>query len=114
MAIIDLPENIFAETGVNTTVIVGYKLETSKLDKLIKDDYKVFCREVKNVGYIKKTSKRNVFFETKYILDDVTFETVTNEEGESVTDEDFSKIISEFKDWCLFQENPLKKIFLGK
>lgn len=114
VAIIDLPENIFAETGVNTTVIIGYKAEESKLDKLINDDYKVFCREIKNVGYVKKTSKRNVYFETKYILNDDTFETVTNEEGESVTDEDFSKIISEFKDWCLFQENTLKKIFLGK
>lgn len=114
VAIIDLPENIFAETGVNTTVIIGYKTEINKLNKLIKDDYKVFCREVENVGYVKKTSKRNVYFDTKYVLNDDTFETVTNEEGESVTDEDFSKMISEFKDWCLFQENPLKKIFLGK
>lgn len=113
VAIIDLPENIFAETGVNTTIIIGYNPAAGKLDSLVNDDYKVFCREVKNVGYVKKISKRNVYFETKYILDDETFETVTNEEGESVTDEDFSKIISEFKDWCLFQENALKKIFLG-
>ena len=112
VAIIDMPENIFAETGVNTTIIVGYKPEKEKLESLIKDEYKVFCREVKNVGYLKKTSNRNVYFETEYVLDEETFETKTNEEGESVKNEDFSKIISEFKDWCLFQETTLKKIFL--
>ena len=106
-----MPENIFAETGVNTTIIVGYKPEKEKLESLIKDEYKVFCREVKNVGYLKKTSNRNVYFETEYVLDEETFETKTNEEGESVKNEDFSKIISEFKDWCLFQETTLKKIF---
>ena len=113
VAIIDLPENIFAETGVNTTIIIGYKPKKSDLKKLINQDYKVFCREVKNVGYTKKTSNRNVYFEKQYILNEKTFETVTNEEGESVTNEDFTKIISEFKEWCLFQETPLKKKFLG-
>lgn len=114
VAIIDLPQNIFAETGVNTTIIIGYKPDQKSLQKLINNDYKVFCREVNNVGYIKKTSKRNVYFETQYLLDEETFETITNEEGESITNEDFSKIIIEFKEWCLFQENQLKKIFLDK
>lgn len=113
VAIIDLPENIFAETGVNTTVIIGYRPDDKDLTQLINDDYKVFCREVKKVGYEKKTSKRNVYFETQYTLDSETFETVTNQDGESVTDEDFTGIISEFKDWCLFQENTLKNIFIG-
>lgn len=114
VAIIDLPQNIFAETGVNTTIIIGYKPKENLLKKLISDDYKVFCREVENVGYIKKTVKRNVYFETEYLLNEETFETITNEEGESITNEDFTKIVTEFKEWCLFQETPLKKIFLEK
>jgi type I restriction enzyme M protein len=114
VAIIDLPQNIFAETGVNTTIIIGYKPKEATLQKLINDDYNVFCREVINVGYVKKTSNRNVYFETQYKLNDETFETITNEEGESITNEDFTKIIVEFKEWCLFQETPLKKIFLDK
>jgi type I restriction enzyme M protein len=113
VAIIDLPENIFAETGVNTTIIIGYRPDDKDLTQLINDDYKIFCREVKKVGYVKKTSKRNVYFETQYTLDSETFETVTNQDGESVIDEDFASIISEFKDWCLFQENTLKTIFMG-
>ncbi|WP_461630425.1 HsdM family class I SAM-dependent methyltransferase [Labilibaculum euxinus] len=114
VAIVDLPQNIFAETGVNTTIIIGYKPKVAKLEKLIKEDYKVFCREIHNVGYIKKTSKRNVYFETEYALNEETFETITNEEGESITNEDFTKTINEFKEWCLFQETPLKKMFLDK
>lgn len=113
VAIIDLPENIFAETGVNTTVIIGYKPAGHELRKLIANDYSVFSREVRNVGYTKRTSKRNVYFETEYLLDDTTFETVTDENGESVVNEDFSRIVSEFKEWCVFQELPLKKIFLN-
>lgn len=112
VAIIDLPENIFAETGVNTTIIIGYKPAGHELRKLVANDYSVFAREVRNVGYTKRTSKRNVYFETEYLLDETTFETVTNENGESVVNEDFSRIVSEFKEWCVFQELPLKKIFL--
>ncbi|MCC4229460.1 HsdM family class I SAM-dependent methyltransferase [Zunongwangia profunda] len=114
VAIIDLPQNIFAETGVNTTIIIGYKPKNDELQKLVDNNYKVFCREVNNVGYVKKTSKRNVYFETQYMLNEETFETITNEEGESITNEDFSQIITDFKEWCLFQETPLKKIFLDK
>src|SRR5699024_11165325 len=78
VALIDLPSNIFAETGVNTTIIIGYKLTGSKrntLKQLIEDDYSVFVREVQNVGYIKRTASRNVIFENDFTLNPVTFET---------------------------------------
>ena len=48
-----------------------------------------------------------------YKLDPDTFETITNDEGESVLNEDFSSIISEFKEWCANQEIDLKRKFLG-
>ncbi|WP_195336308.1 HsdM family class I SAM-dependent methyltransferase [Paraclostridium bifermentans] len=112
VALFDLPSNVFAETGVNTTIIVGYKPNQKKLDKLKKDDYSVFVREIENVGYIKRTSKRNVIFEKDYKLDEETFETIIDSEGNSILNEDFTKYINEFKEWCLFQESDLKKLFL--
>lgn len=112
VALFDLPENVFAETGVNTTVLVGYKPSPKKLAQLISDDYSVFTRDILNVGYKKKISKRTVKFDNDYVLDPDTFETVTNDEGESILNEDFSQIVNEFKEWCINQELDLKKIFL--
>lgn len=114
VALIDLPPNIFAETGVNTTIIIGYKPSKSELEKLIKDDYSVFVREVANVGYTKKTINRNVIFENDYKLDPKTFETIINSEtGENLLNEDFSEIVSDFREWCLLQEDTLRTKFLS-
>ena len=112
VALFDLPENVFAETGVNTTILVGYKPTKSNLDKLIQDDYSIFTRDIKNVGYKKKTSQRTVKFDNDYALDPDTFETITNDEGESILNEDFSQIVKEFKEWCVNQELELKRLFL--
>lgn len=113
VALFDLPENVFAETGVNTTILVGYKPSKEKLEKLIEDDYSVFTRDIHNVGYKKRTIQRTVKFDNNYKLDPDTFETTTNEQGESVLNEDFSIIVKEFKEWCINQEIELKKLFLG-
>jgi type I restriction enzyme M protein len=112
VALFDLPPNVFAETNVNTTIIVGYKPSKDKLKKLIEDDYSVFVREVNKVGYVKRTSNRNVVFNKDYKLNEETFETEINDQGESRVNEDFSQIINEFKEWCVFQENDLRKLFL--
>lgn len=112
VALFDLPENVFAETGVNTTILVGYKPSEKRLLELISDDYSVFTRDIVNVGYKKKTSKRTVKFENDYALNPDTFETLTNENGESILNEDFTRIIKEFKEWCINQEIELKKLFL--
>lgn len=112
VALFDLPENVFAETGVNTTILVGYKPSKEKLTQLIEDDYLVFTRDILNVGYKKKTAKRTVKFDNDYALDPDTFETITNDKGESVLNEDFTQIVKEFKEWCVNQELELKKLFL--
>lgn len=112
VALFDLPENVFAETGVNTTILVGYKPSEERLAKLISDDYSVFTRDILNVGYKKKTVQRTVKFDNDYALNPDTFETITNVEGESILNEDFTQIIKEFKEWCVSQELELKKIFL--
>ncbi|TCI52069.1 SAM-dependent DNA methyltransferase [Exiguobacterium sp. SH5S13] len=116
VALIDLPSNIFAETGVNTTIIIGYKPTNrgrNTIKNLIEDDYSVFVREVQNVGYIKRTASRNVIFENDYKLNPETFETVIDSEtGENMLNEDFSEIIQEFREWCMLQEDELRDCFL--
>ena len=93
VALFDLPSNIFAETGVNTTIIIGYKPKNQySLKKLIKSDYEIFTSEIDNVGYTKRTSDRNVIFEKNYKLDLETFETVIDPTtGDQVLNEDFSE-----------------------
>ena len=48
VAIFDLPANIFAETGVNTSIIVAYKPKKSELEKLKEQSYykKVKCGKI--------------------------------------------------------------------
>lgn len=112
VALFDLPSNVFAETGVNTTIVVGYKPTAERIHELLKDDYSMFTRDILNVGYTKRISKRTVKFDPDYALDPDTFETKTNDKGESILNEDFSRIISEFKEWCVGQETEIKELFL--
>ena len=112
VATFDLPPDVFAETGVNTTLIIGYKPSRTKLAQLVKSNYSVFVRDIREVGYTKKTVKRNVVFDAIFRLNEETFETVINESGESIIDEEFTQTITEFRQWCLFQEIEVNKLFL--
>lgn len=112
VAIFDLPPEVFAETGVNTTLIVAYKPSSEELERLKSQNYSVFIREIKKVGYEKKTHKRNVTFEPLFKIDPVTFEIVTDKDGGPVLDEEFSKFVNEFREWALTQEETLQKIFI--
>ena len=118
VALIDLPSNVFAETGVNTTIIIGYKpknTSNNNITRLLQDDYSVFVREVERVGYTKKTVGRNVVFDQDFKLNAETFETeIDKQTGENILNEDFTQIIIEFKEWCLLQEDELRDIFLTK
>jgi hypothetical protein len=44
------------------------------LKKFVSTDYSVFVRDLKRVGYEKRTSKRNVFFNPIYKINDTIFE----------------------------------------
>lgn len=112
VALFDLPANVFAETGVNTSLIVAYKPTPAELKKLNNDGYSVFVYDIQNVGYEKRTSKRNVFFNPVYKIDETTFNVQTNAEGFPVLDEDFSRVLADFRQWGLRQEETLQKIFL--
>jgi type I restriction enzyme M protein len=112
VALFDLPANVFAETGVNTTLIVAYKPKNSSaLKKLIESDYSVFVRDIQRVGYEKRTSKRNVFFNPVYRMDENTFEVMTDVEGHPILDEDFTQTTADFSQWALGQEETLQRLF---
>lgn len=112
VAIFDLPANVFAETGVNTSVIVAYKPTQRELEKLKEQNYQVFFRGIEKVGYEVKTSKRVKFFAPTYKINYETFEIEIDNEGKAILDEDFSQTIKDFKQWCQSQEETLKNIFI--
>ena len=112
VACFDMPASVFAETGVNTTVIIAYKPTERELIKLQQQDYQVYMRSIENVGYKVCTDKRVKRFEPIYKRDAITFETLTDNESTPLLLEDFSETVNEFKEWCLQQEETLQKIFL--
>lgn len=112
VAIIDLPPNIFAEAGVSPTIIIAYKPNNKELKKLINNNYQVFSREIKKVGYEVKTKNKVKYFETQYKLNYKTFEKEINSDGTAKLDEEFSETVSDFKRWCNDQEDALQKLFL--
>ncbi|MBN1886846.1 MAG: N-6 DNA methylase [Thermoflexales bacterium] len=112
VALFDLPPNVFAETGVNTTLIVAYKPPEDELKRLIQQDYSIFVRDIQNVGYEKRTRKRNVFFNKVYRIDEETFEIMTDAEGNPILDEDFPQALQDFREWALGQEETLQRLFL--
>lgn len=112
VACFDIPANVFAETGVNTTVIIAYKPSSKELDRLQKQDYQVYMRNIENVGYKVCTDDRVKRFEPIYRRNTANFEVLTDNEGSPLLLEDFTETTQEFKNWCLLQEETLQKIFL--
>ncbi|MGZ4089091.1 MAG: HsdM family class I SAM-dependent methyltransferase [Bacteroidia bacterium] len=112
VAIFDLPANVFAETGVNTSIIVAYKPSEKELKKLKEENYQVFFKGIQKVGYEIKTKKRVKYFEPNYKINYETFATVIDDEGRVVLDEEFTDTIKSFKDWCNGQEKTLKDLFI--
>jgi len=112
VAIFDLPANVFAETGVNTSIIVGYKPNEKELAKLKEQNYQVFFKGMKKVGYEVKTSKRVKFFSPNYKINYENFEIEIDKDGQALLDEEFTETITDFKKWCLSQEKQLQDIFI--
>ena len=112
VALFDLPPDIFADTGVNTTMIVAYKPEQKELEKLQNKNYEIFVKDIKNIGYEVRTSKRVKYFNPVYKIDNETFNIEVDENGNPKLDEDFTDTIRDFKKWCLGQEEKLKDLFL--
>ena len=113
VALFDLPPNIFAETGVNTTLVIAYRPSEAEFKALKATGYDVFARDIQRIGYEVRTSNRVKYFNPIYLKDEKTFEPVINEFGETVLDEQFTSVGEEFRAWCLTQEETLKTLFLG-
>lgn len=112
VALFDMPPNVFADAGVNTTLIIAYKPKTKELQKLQKENYNIFIRDINKVGYEVRTSKRVRFFNPIYKVNETTFEIEQDKEGSPLIDEEFTNNISEFKEWCLGQEKKLQDLFI--
>ena len=112
VALFDMPANVFAETGVNTTIIVAYKPNEQELSRLKEQNYEIFVRNIQKVGYEVKTSKRVKFFSPTYKINYDTFDVEIDAEGNPILDEDFSQTIIEFRQWCLTQEKRLQDLFI--
>lgn len=112
VALFDMPANVFAETGVNTTIIVAYKPKPAELKRLKTKGYEIFVRDIQNVGYEVKTSKRVKYFAPTYKINYETFETEIDKEGNPILNEDFTSTIADFKQWCMRQEKTLQDLFI--
>ncbi|MCD6654610.1 MAG: N-6 DNA methylase [Sulfurovum sp.] len=112
VAIFDLPANVFAETGVNTSIIVAYKPNEKELVKLKEQNYQIFAKDIKRIGYEVKTSKRVKFFSPNYKINYENFEIEIDKDGRALLDEEFTETIADFKKWCLSQEKQLQDIFI--
>lgn len=104
VAVIDLPQNSFGETGVATTILIAYKPKEDE-QYLLENDYEVFIKEIKYTGYEVKTVQRNVIFEPLKKYDEVTF----RDTGE--LKEDFTDMNREFEEFIQSQEIEVKKAF---
>ncbi|WP_199163376.1 MULTISPECIES: HsdM family class I SAM-dependent methyltransferase [Parabacteroides] len=112
VACFDMPANVFAETGVITTIIVAYKPKPKELERLIKQNYQIFMKDITNVGYKVSTDDRVKRFDPIYKRNIETFDIEIDEEGQPILDEDFNDTVRDFKAWCLSQEETLKDLFI--
>ena len=112
VALFDMPANSFAETGVATTVIVAYKPSVEELKRLKECNYEIFIRDIKKIGYEVKTIKRVKFFDPLYKINYKTFEVEIDNEGNPILDEDFTRTIADFRQWCMSQEKTLQDLFV--
>lgn len=108
VGVIDLPPGIFGETGVSTTILLAYKPnDTAILDT----DYKIFTREIDNVGYEIVTKDRMINFKPVFKINEQTFEIEKNPNGDNIILEDITQTISDFSSWLIGQENECKGAF---
>ena len=113
VAIFDLPQNVFADTGVNTTILIAYKPKENELKKLNENSYSIFTRDIKRLGYQIRTSKRSKYYNTLYKINEETFDVEQDEEGNPKKDEEFSEIVKDFKEWAKTQEKTLQDLFIN-
>ncbi len=113
VALFDLPGNTFADAIVNTTLIIAYKTKKKTLERLQSDDYDVFVRDIRNIGYEVKSINRVKTYVPLYEIDETNFNIKIDADGKTVLKEDYSKYIVEFKEWAKSQEEKLYELFVS-
>lgn len=111
VALFDLPPNIFADTGVNTTIIVAYKPDKKDLEKFKKSNYDIFTRKIVNIGYEVRTNKRVKYYNPIYKINEETFDVEIDKDGNPILDEEFTSTVNDFREWCNAQEKNLFDLF---
>lgn len=114
VALFDLPPNVFADSGVNTTLVIAYRPSKKELEKLKSDNYDIFVKDIRSVGYEIRTLNRIKRYNPIYKINEQTFEVEIDKEGKPLLDEDFTSTIKEFREWANLQEDNLKKLFVGE
>ena len=113
VAVIDLPPNIFAETGVPTTLIFAYKVAPDRLAELQGQPYEIFDFPIERVGYTKVTRARTTLLVDRHKVDPATGRVLHDPAtGAPILDEEFSDVLPDFKQWARTQEPELQKLFL--
>lgn len=103
VAIYDLPQNTFGETGVATTIIVAYKPKSNE-KFLLEENYEVFAYDVKHTGYEVQTVKKSIVFEPEKKYDPETFEEVG-------INEDFTDMLNKFEEYMTYQNSIIRHAF---
>jgi type I restriction enzyme M protein len=114
VAIFDLPDNTFAETGIPTTAIIAYKPPKEELKKLQEQNYKIFMTTIEKTGFRPRTIKGIRHYDPIWKISEETFEIEIDENNNPVLDEDFTQTIKEFKEWAETQEKTLRELFIGE
>lgn len=104
VATFDLPVGTFGEADVATTIIIAYKPKQNE-KYLLDEDYEVYVKDIKNIGYKVKTLQRSIYFKPQYIIDEETFEKTDK------LNEDFTTMQIEFNEFLKRQEEEIKKTF---
>lgn len=113
VALFDLPPNVFADSGVSTTLVIAYRPSDKDLERLQKENYEVFIKDIKNIGYEVRTLKRVKFYNPIYKHNPSNFEVEIDNQGNPILDEEFTETTKEFRDWAMRQEKALKDLFIG-
>lgn len=110
VAIFDLPQDTFGETGVATTVIIAYKPKNNEKD-ILSTNYEVFVKNIKNIGYKVKTTDRIVVMKPIFEVDTTTFERIKDKNGNDKRLTDLPQLVNEFNDWLEDNKHKYKYLY---
>lgn len=98
VALVELPNRSFGETGVATTVIFAYKPKRNET-AILDSDYDIYIREVENIGYEVKTKDRIVIMPPVFVINPETLEREKEANGNDKKLTDFPDVVNGFGDF---------------